>query len=137
MSSALPACKCGSPVGTRKSTKCNRCQRNYLRKWHKANPEKSLLIAARARAKRLGIPFSITLADVVVPAKCPALGCRIVRGIGKPTDFSPTIDRLDPTKGYVPGNIAVISHRANRIKNDATVYEMRRIAEWMVSQEKK
>jgi hypothetical protein len=40
---------------------------------------------------------------------------------------SPTIDRIDPRLGYVPGNVHVVSHRANRIKNNATLEEFEKI----------
>ena len=41
------------------------------------------------------------------------------------------LDRLDPNKGYVIGNVSWISGRANRIKYNATVEELRAIADWM------
>lgn len=44
---------------------------------------------------------------------------------------SPSIDRIVPELGYVPGNIAIISWRANDLKKDATADEMRRIADWI------
>jgi len=46
-------------------------------------------------------------------------------------DDSPSIDRLVPNAGYVPSNIIVMSDRANRIKNDGTAEEHRRIARFM------
>jgi len=57
----------------------------------------------------------------------------MVVGKGQPHDASPTLDRLNNAWGYVPGNIAVISYRANKLKGDATADELRRIAEWMES----
>lgn len=47
-----------------------------------------------------------------------------------PRPDSPTLDRLDNTKGYVRGNVIVVSYRANRLKSDATIYELRRLAEF-------
>ena len=41
------------------------------------------------------------------------------------------LDRLNPNKGYVIGNVSWISGRANRIKYNATVEELRAIADWM------
>jgi hypothetical protein len=41
---------------------------------------------------------------------------------------SATVDRIDSRLGYVPGNVIVVSCKANRIKNDATVEEMYRVA---------
>jgi len=59
------------------------------------------------------------------------------RYILKPTedqriqDAAPSIDRVDNSKGYVPGNVRIISWRANRLKNDATVEEMELIIKYM------
>jgi hypothetical protein len=36
-----------------------------------------------------------------------------------------------PSLGYVPGNIRVISMRANRIKTDATADELRAVLRYM------
>lgn len=92
--------------------------------------ERSLLIGARKRAKNLGLDFDLELEDIVIPPVCPLLGIPIIRqGKMNNRDSSPSIDRLTPSLGYVKGNIAVISFRANRIKNDATPAEIKRIAE--------
>jgi hypothetical protein len=41
---------------------------------------------------------------------------------------SPTLDRIDNSKGYIVGNVWVISMRANRLKSDATVDELMMLA---------
>lgn len=40
---------------------------------------------------------------------------------------SPSLDKIIPSLGYVPGNVRIISARANLLKNDATVDELRAI----------
>jgi hypothetical protein len=80
----------------------------------------SLWVGAKVRAKRLSIPFTLSEQDVVIPELCPTLGIPLVSGKGRTTQNSPTIDRLFPDLGYVPGNISVISRFANTIKQDAT-----------------
>jgi hypothetical protein len=70
---------------------------------------------------------SPSLLRIDIPARCPVLGIPLTRGTGKPADSSPTIDKVVPEFGYVPGNIKVISFRANSIKRDATVDELRRV----------
>lgn len=80
---------------------------------------------AKARAKRVGVPFDLAVKDIVIPKVCPLLGIRIEpdnRGTWKSS--SPTIDRKAPGLGYVRGNVWVISHRANLLKNDATTEEL-------------
>lgn len=83
---------------------------------------------ARGRAKKAGVPFSIERRDIIIPDRCPALGTKLVRGKGQPGPNSPSLDRIVPELGYVPGNIVVVSMRANRAKNDLTVAEMRALA---------
>jgi hypothetical protein len=86
---------------------------------------------SKHRAERLNIPFNIALSDIVVPERCPIFGrvLQVSRGHFGPN--SPSLDHIDPTKGYVNGNIAVISHEANMRKTNATAAEHRRIANWM------
>jgi hypothetical protein len=52
---------------------------------------------------------------------------------GYQSDGSPSLDRIDPKKGYVKGNVAVISYKANRIKQDATPEELEAVASWLRS----
>lgn len=91
-----------------------------------------LLSAARNRAKTRGLPFTLTAADIMVPDVCPVFGTplkRNLKGSGHTAD-SPSLDRLVPELGYVPGNVRIISLRANRIKNDASPQELRQVADW-------
>lgn len=87
--------------------------------------------AASSRAKKAGLPFNITQDDVVIPVKCPVLGIPLFKGTGKLGDNSPTLDRVVCELGYTKGNVVVISHRANRIKQDATLPELRALACWL------
>lgn len=82
---------------------------------------------ARSRSKKRGIICSIHYTDLTIPKVCPLLGIPldIKRGVFGPD--SPSLDRIDPTKGYVVGNVWVVSFRANNLKGDATVAEMRSI----------
>lgn len=43
----------------------------------------------------------------------------------------PSLDRWDSSKGYVPGNVFVISYRANTLKNSATLDEALRIVKYL------
>lgn len=91
------------------------------------NKEKVLLQYAKKRARKKDLPFSIVEEDITIPDVCPVLGIPLFSGEGYAIDNSPNIDRIIPEKGYVAGNIRVISQRANRIKNDATVEELRAV----------
>jgi hypothetical protein len=93
--------------------------------------ERVLFRNAQQRARARGIEFSITVADIVVPPNCPIFGTVFMIGDRAAQPFSPSLDRIDPTRGYVPGNVRVISHRANTIKSDATVDELRAVLAYM------
>jgi hypothetical protein len=89
---------------------------------------------AKQRAKRDGLPFSITSKDIlelIGDGHCPVFGICYDVSSNKSTDASATLDKIIPSLGYVKGNCAVISRRANYIKSNATVSEIRRVADWM------
>ena len=79
---------------------------------------------------RNDIPFDIDQSDIVFPDKCPVLGITMSRYDGS-FGSSPSIDRVDPDKGYVKGNICVISSRANKLKSNGTIAEIRAVLKYM------
>ena len=101
-------------------------------KGEKGTPRYEMWRCAKERARKRGIPFDIELEDVVIPDVCPALGTLlVVNGGGAPGDDSPSLDRIVPAKGYVKGNVQVISQKANRIKSDASASEVMQVARFM------
>lgn len=93
---------------------------------------KTLLKSARERARTEGVTFDLSLSDILIPDSCPALGTPLVKKHGKGGGAdSPSLDRLKPELGYVPGNVAVISNRANSIKNNATSDEILKVCSWL------
>lgn len=116
---------------SQKYSKNNKEKRNeYSRNYHKKNLEKTLLRGAKYRAQKRDLEINIELADIVVPEKCPILNIPIIRGEGKVLPNSPTLDRIDSRKGYVKGNIQVISFRANTVKNDLLLEEIELLYKW-------
>jgi len=109
-------------------------QRKNMSVYRKLVPEQFMLIAARSRAKAKNIPFNLLLEDVVIPKLCPVLGIPLILGNGGTSDNSPTLDRIIPELGYIKGNIAVISWRANRIKSNATPAEIFKVWQYASSQ---
>ena len=100
-------------------------------------PAKAMIAGARKRAAKRGLAFTITEADLnPLPATCPVLGVTLNYDarIGQ-TDFAASLDRIRNAEGYEPGNILIVSHRANRIKSDATPEELARIATFYSSLE--
>jgi hypothetical protein len=88
--------------------------------------------ACKWRCRSRGIVFNITVADIltVFPEDCicPVLGQ--VFEFGKRSSMNPSLDRIRPELGYIVGNIAIISMRANLIKQDASAEELRLVASW-------
>jgi hypothetical protein len=106
--------------------------RNRASKLRAARPEWALWSSAKQRAQKAGVPFEIAVEDVVIPPCCPVLGIPLKRKLGRGGgDSSPSLDRIIPERGYVLGNIAVISNKANRIKSNATPEELDRVALWL------
>lgn len=96
--------------------------------YRRKNPVSFMLSRAKIRAKTRGFAFDLVPGDITIPEHCPVLGLKLRVAEGCADDASPELDRIVPSKGYVKGNVIVISRRANRIKNDATPEELRKIA---------
>lgn len=94
------------------------------RKWRRDNPKRYLCQAAKTRAQRSGLEFNITPDDFDIPESCPVFGIPLKQSAGGRSPSSPSLDRIDASKGYVKGNIEVISWRANDLKKDATPEEL-------------
>lgn len=105
------------------------------KEWLTRHPGYYMLKNAFQRSKDRGLPFNITLADIIIPAVCPVLGMPfgVYRGQGrggfKPD--APSLDRIIPSLGYVRGNICVISNLANSIKRDGTAEQLMKVAVWL------
>jgi hypothetical protein len=100
--------------------------------YHERHPERYLWRAARHRALKLGVPFTVTEADIVIPATCPVLGIPLKSGN---RHTAPSLDRHKPALGYVPGNITVMSNRANILKSDATTDEILSLAVYLMARD--
>lgn len=87
--------------------------------------------AIRHRAKANGLECTISASDIVPPLVCPVLGLELRVGTKGAEPNSPSVDRFDNSKGYVPENVRVISNRANLLKKDATLAEMQAVVRYM------
>lgn len=77
-------------------------------------------------AKRRNIEFSIKYTDFELPEVCPILGIKLEYGAGHDGNAPQhaTLDRIDNTKGYVPGNVMIVSRLANAMKNEASFNQL-------------
>lgn len=88
-----------------------------------------LFLECRSRAKRDGLEFNLEPQDIQIPKTCPVFGLEL--GSGK-RDASASVDRKDSSKGYVRGNVWVISYLANRMKSNATEWQLVQFAQWIL-----
>ncbi len=126
--------KCGTmfPNKSKTVTLCPKCNSERVKA---ESQEKKMFRRAKARAKERGLEFNLDHSDISIPTHCPVLGFELVchkgRSGGNPN--SPALDRIDNSKGYVKGNVMVVSHRANMMKVDASPEELVMFAEWVLS----
>lgn len=91
-----------------------------------------ILKRVEQRAKRSGIPFDITVDDIDWLDTCPIFGYTLSYDISD-KDRSVSLDKHDPNKGYVKGNVVVMSLRANRAKWNLTLEESKNLYEYFLS----
>lgn len=93
-----------------------------------SSPDRRYSMWAQAKKRSLKngyYPFDIEPTDIEIPDRCPLLGIKLVTTNSVMRPNSPTLDKVIPELGYVKGNIWVISARANTIKNDASLEELK------------
>lgn len=95
------------------------------------SPEHYCWLAARNRCRKSGLEFTIQVEDIPKLERfCPITGLEMFRNEGGHKDNSPTLDRIDTTKGYIPGNVRLISYKANRWKSDMSPEMIKRLYEY-------
>lgn len=103
---------------------CKQCRKPTAKKqWVEKDYATKIYQRAKSRAKRKNRDFSIEITDILIPDLCPVFGVPLVED----TEYAPSIDRIDSSKGYIKGNIQIISKRANLLKNNASVEELEKI----------
>lgn len=106
-------------------------QKEARDKWRRSHPEMRYVASARNRARKLGLDFNLTTEDIVIPDVCPVLQIPLHFTEGSITINTPSIDRVDNSKGYVKGNIRMISTKANFMKSDMTIQQCERLLAYM------
>ena len=83
------------------------------------------MVVASHRAKKKKILFTIGPLDIKIPNTCPLLGIDLIKNSNKTCANSPTIDRIDSSKGYTLDNIWIVSHKANAAKSNLSLNELK------------
>ncbi len=139
----LPGAFTRSPLKSdEQRNECRKCNSERVSAWQRANPEKTMLHQAKSRCNKSGVHFALKPSDIFIPDVCPVLGLKLTSSGDYAKDdghshgaraTSASLDRIIPELGYVPGNVMVISHRANTLKQDATVEELTALINWLVA----
>lgn len=90
-----------------------------------------ILSSLKARAKRKGFECTIESSDFEMITHCPVLGIELNYFNTKQSDNSPSFDRIDNSKGYIKGNVRIISWRANNLKSNGTIEEFEKIIQYI------
>lgn len=115
----------GTPTKRSACLECNSAyMRGYLRQRRRNEPNLTIWERARRRARRRGVLFTLSRERIVIPNTCPALGIPLAVKTAR-SDNSPSLDRIKPTAGYTDVNVRVISDRANRLKADLDLQQLR------------
>lgn len=112
-----------------KTPKHRERKRLIMRRIHDRDPQKAMLDVVKRRSVKQGRTFALVSSDIVIPEVCPCCSVKLVRGDKRVTTTSPSVDRIENSKGYLPDNIWVICNRCNMLKGDASPVELRRIAD--------
>ena len=118
---------------TSKMTLCKPCNSNRVKSM---TPEWKMHQRAKMRSRDRGLEFTIVVDDIVIPDLCPVFGFPINMNSGRSGAYanSPSLDRVDNSKGYTKDNIQVISQQANAMKHCANNVELHRFANWILSE---
>ncbi len=110
------------------NTVCKECRKPISKASYETwSVEYKLWTRAMSRAKQRNREFSIAISDIVIPERCPVLNKKLIYN----TEYAPSLDRLDSSKGYTKDNIRVISRRANTLKNNSNIQELENIIKYM------
>lgn len=124
--------KCGTVFEiTSRMTLCKACNSQRVKS---LTPEWKMHQRAKQRCRLSGREFAIEVSDIVIPDVCPILGIPLNMNSGKSGAYrnSPSLDRVDSSRGYTKDNIQVISQQANAMKHAASNEELLAFAQWVL-----
>jgi hypothetical protein len=131
-------------VSANKKAYVKRATKEQIARWRlssdnyaKNNPERRILSIIKYRAKQKNMEFNLEPEDIKIPETCPIFNYPLIKQLDNKGKFgprynSPSVDRIDNTKGYVKGNIQIISNKANSMKSSATPEELLQFAYWVL-----
>ena len=121
---------------------CKDCEAKRMKERYEKDPIPQMLSNSKIRAKSKGIPHDITSNDIkkIWPKdnKCPVLGINFQMGYKdkKTKSYSPSLDRIEPKKGYIKSNILIVCDIVNRLKSDASIEDLKKISKFYINLKK-
>jgi len=113
------------------NTVCKECRKPLsTANWNNTTEEYKIWHRAKSRAKKRNLEFDLEISDISIPKVCPVFKIPFDKNSN---DYTYSIDRVDPNKGYVKGNIMIICNKANRIKSDASAKELEQVINYVKS----
>jgi hypothetical protein len=94
--------------------------------------------SAKKRARALGLDYNIDTKFLIsiAPEACPVFNKKLKYGGGEKTKWSPSLDRIDSSKGYTKDNVQIVSNLANLMMNEASLEEIILFSEWAIEKYK-
>lgn len=86
-----------------------------------------------SECRRKGVPYDLDqdYLKSIWTEECPIFGFKFTPREGRHLPTCPNLDRIDPTKGYVKGNVVWISRKANLIKSDASLADIEKVVDYL------
>ena len=115
---------------------CHKCENKRQRKYNRQNIEKAplkyTLFSLKGRARRKGVKFDLDIEHLrhlwsECGGKCPMTGVSMLKKSYVNNPLAMTVDRLDGKKGYIKGNVRLVSRWYNIARSnwgDRFVLEM-------------
>lgn len=116
---------------------CGKCRRDAQKERYNTHRTHSWFklkcTRARSRSQHIKVPFDLTPEYLknIWTGKCPVTGIALLQDVPRNHPQLAELDRMIPELGYVKGNVAFISARMNRLKNDATLEELQALCNWI------
>ena len=125
-----------------RASRCLACEKKEFEGRYAKNPFPQMVSNAKRRSKADGRIFNITTKYIksIFPkdSRCPVLGVKFDMSLkkGGTQKHSPTLDKIIPEKGYVEGNLIIVSWIVNRVKGDVNYEEMEKILKYYLKNKK-
>jgi hypothetical protein len=105
--------------------------KEQVQAWYQ-DPFNRLNVRLKKKTRDNEYPFDLTAAYLksIAVTHCPVLGIELSYS-AEWSDNKATLDRVIPELGYVRSNVRFVSHRANRLKSDASLEELRSVLHYM------